>query len=521
MEPRLKIPHWTPCKYDPDSFDCSDCEIGWSSCRLKTDESLRAFRASRARRFAAISILASAEAYELEGLVVNFLKGHGLSITSALLHQYIGPELPARTSEADIQGVLEASVHIRETSPGMFKLAEIPREKWEDISPLPVSSGCATENLVHEAIPFNQKEQTVRFKRLAGLRLLLSERDYLGLGTWLDSTIEELSSWASLELGWSHTDIYRFAVGSDVVPRVKSTPDSGASTAYADKVHKLLSAVSADEWRNRVSVDDLRLIFTHLRESLVFANLRLVSSRAMKWAQGGSLTYSDLFQEGSVGVMAAIDRFDPFRGNQFSTYATYWIDQRITRCRADFERSIRIPVHLQDRVKKVLMVEARCSRKLGRRPTVAEIAEELDSTTDEIAALLRHGEEVLSLDLLLEDSRSIRQNAFALIYDATDILDDGVLAESTRRDIDSALASLNGRESQVLRLRFGLDDQRSRTLQEIGEMFGVTRERIRQIEKKAIRKFKARYLGANQSHEAKQKKVDWSPYFKNWVVPLF
>ncbi len=346
----------------------------------------------------------------------------------------------------------------------------------------------------------NSKDKKNGLEKMTLTTLLCGESDeLLNAATKSEDQeqmIREISDVLNIGIDEIHDSISKISASTEIFPNFlyKDMFDEGEDLAsLKKKTRKKNFAIGPHkegelESNLRAHIAKLQLYAKQCSEHLVQANLRLVVSVAKKYI-GRGMSLLDLIQEGNIGLIRAVEKFEFRKGYKFSTYATWWIRQAITRAIADQARTIRIPVHMVETINKLLRVSRKLVQEYGREPSTAEIGEEMDLSPAKVREILKISQEPVSLETPIGEEEDSHLADF--IKDEKSLSPvDAASNNLLKSHVGIVLESLNHREQRVLQLRFGLEDGRSRTLEEVGREFGVTRERIRQIEAKALRKLR-------------------------------
>ena len=466
---------WNPCIADPVRFDCGDCTVGPDvDCKYRTDETLRHERAARLGRLGGLFQDGEEHAIEALDAVRTVLAKQRMALPATALMKLVPGQLANVLEAEHVELVLRRTPGVRETSPRMFKWqGDSPSSVYQGISE-DLSTGAAMARMLEEHPPLPREVQRAKFKRLEALRWLQEfKRPDLASET-ITATVDRLAAPVLMREGWRMADAAAFAMNGSLVP---PRWESGSKNQAERK--KLLGGICALNAVNDFDWSDGS--YAVLRSELLSMNVRLLANEARKYAHEDFLQYSDLFQAGFEGLDRAVDRYDPYLGYEFSTYATNWVRQAITRTIGNEGRTIRIPVHAVEALRKIESSEETLYWRLGRAPDVTEVAEDAGLTVEQVESLTRRGQRVLriSADMVeeLEDSR-----------EALDDVEERVTGATVRAILQAALTE---REQRVIERRFGFGGDEPQTLEQVGREFGVTRERIRQIQAKALRKIQA------------------------------
>ena len=383
---------------------------------------------------------------------------------------------------------------------------DIPFEEMDVISTLlndGIEQGYLTYDQILEKIPEIESKMSVlelimEEAQTAGVPIYASEDD---IDVPLDGDVTQLNG-TEVNGDTTHVaplfDLSNVPIDDSVGLYFREMGQQGLLTAE-EEVRLAMEIEAGNEVEERMATEELTLdeldelsmvkeVGDAARAHLIRANTRLVVSIAKKY-RGRGLQFLDLIQEGNVGLMKAVEKYDYRRGNRFSTYATWWIRQAVTRALANHGRTIRIPAHLGGRISKLYQVAQELEQEYGRQPTAEEIAEHMDLPADRVRWMLRTSRQPVHLERPVGDESDAELGDFIEDVDAPPPAE-SVAQKMLTEELGEILDQLTPREARILRLRYGLQDGESRTLKEVGEMFGLSRERIRQLEKEALRKLR-------------------------------
>ncbi len=291
-----------------------------------------------------------------------------------------------------------------------------------------------------------------------------------------------------IEITTNDPDNEEDTAAGDIIEEVSSNKDikiNDPVRMYLKEIGRINLLTSEEEYEYALQVEEGN---EDAKRILAESNLRLVVSIAKRYV-GRGMAFLDLIQEGNIGLMKAVEKFNPSKGYKFSTYATWWIRQAITRAIADQARTIRVPVHMVETINKLARVQRQLTQELNREPSEAELAEKLNMSEEKVREIMKISQEPVSLETPIGEEDDSHLGDF--VPDERMMSpEEYATAELLKEELDNVLLTLTEREEKVLKLRFGLEDGQCRTLEEVGQIFGVTRERIRQIEAKALRKMR-------------------------------
>ena len=481
---------WTPCQSDPYFFDCSKCEITWTSCRLRSDPDLRIYQAYR--RIGDPAAFASAgksdtEQDLLSGHIEEILTQQGTAVTVGVLAKYMSTQTDDNIDINRVKSIVASTPSLDLTNSGMVTKKDSGSQRQQYLGPWwashDVDSGQAIVQIQRSSSMADRKAQTLLFKHYQAYSLVQDCVDSSDSLTRAKNIISNGLDNAVITTGMSIHELVLIASSPDLTKL--NLMDKATDHKLQKEVSKVLGAICVEELINKDPSIDVSSTLQHLKTHIVELNYPLVVGRAQAFARVGNVGFADLVQQGVLGLLRAIDKYDPYMGYQFSTYATWWITQSITREIEDSSRTVRIPVHVGEQIKKIGSAVRDFDNEHVFFPSYKELLDSQEVKTERLDELLEWGTQVVHLDPDIHDvvpSSHFDEESYPGTTDPALVIEKSDDSEL----IDSLLGALPDRDARVLRLRFGLEDGRPRTLEEIGGIFHLTRERIRQIDRKAL-----------------------------------
>jgi RNA polymerase primary sigma factor len=481
---------WTPCKSDPFFFDCSQCEFDWSDCVLRTDPDLRIYHSYR--RIGDTGNLASSGQSDpmrskISTRVIEIIVSQGVPVPLTVLSRLLSSETDEDISVPRIESVVAATASLDVSSSGIVTIRDVGDRIKQWAGPwwagLSVDTGQAIVSIQREVRASDRAGQHLLLKHYQALSLVKNCKTSQAARSTVDKIIKDDLDRVAELTGRTVHELVTIASSPDVTILETDLIDDGDESGQM--VSRVLAALCADDLLTKTPDIDPGSEVVSLKSRIVELNYSLVVGRAVSYTRTRSLGFADLVQQGVLGMLVAIDKYDPYKGFQFSTYATWWIRQHITREIADKSRTVRMPVHVVEKLNKVLQALREHEQKHETRPSFEVLADYVEFDNSEVEQLLGWGVLSEQLDRDVHDripTRIIEEPSYPATSDPAEILE-GVLDGAL---IAKLMESLQQRERKVISMRFGLDDGRYKTLEEIGQHMRLTRERIRQIERKAL-----------------------------------
>ncbi len=463
----MRLPKWTPCLPDVDDFDCGECEIGLESpCFLRTDKSAREFRSAEWRRRVGLSVPTDLDTFSVLAVAEYTARCQGLAVTPAAVVDIM--ELPEELGPDMVARLLRSSGKFAETSTGLFALASVPDVALPEV---PLGSGLLLEDLIaHSRVLVASTFRQVCIDFRAATEVI--SHDEGEARPALERVVGTL--WDEFGHRIGLTSLVRIAEGEVSQSDMDHPPSSVA-----------LASLRGLALLDQLGFAGVRVLAIRLREKLIRGNLKLVYAIARNYHAGSSLELTDLFQEGVMGLGRACDRYDPYRGFAFSTYATPWIRQAISRAIQDQDRLVRFPAYLAEEAGAL----ERAAERADLDPWAADpraIAEVLEATGRSSISMAH----IAAIQAGSQPPVPIEHGVVGTIPDLDADPDDEASSRFLREAVLALVSELDDVGRLVITSRFGLDGSEPKTLEDVGQVLGLTRERIRQLQVKAINRLK-------------------------------